>query len=253
MSTAPAEVASTITNLFLRGRGREQLTAEDLAVLDASCSGVRSVPARQVMVRTGEVVRECTLLLEGTVCRYMDDRAGHRQLVSLHVPGDFIDLHGYPLRRLDHDLATIGPARVATWSHASLKEAIHGRDRLTRVLWMSTLLEAAMHREWIFRLGRLNAEGRVAHLMCEMDVRLEMVGLSTNHSFTLPLTQSDLAEACGLTGVHVNRVLRALRESDVMTFRGGRVTIMDRARLKTLGEFDPTYLYASEDFGGQFG
>lgn len=231
------------TARFLLGRRRDRLSQDDLDHLDAACEQSVDVPARKVVVRAGERVTQSTLLLEGFMCRYMDDRAGHRQLVSLHVAGDFVDLHGFPMERLDHDVATISACRVATWTHEALEGLIRERPTLRRMLWFSTLLDAAMHREWIFRLGRLDAEGRIAHLMCEMEVRLEMVGLATDGRFPLPLKQSDLAEASGLTGVHVNRVLRSLRERELLLFRGGEVTILDRRRLRALGEFNPAYLY----------
>lgn len=228
------------------GRRRGRLSPEDLAALEASVTAVRELPPRKVLARTGERITESTLLVEGFMCRYMDDRSGQRQLVSIHVPGDFVDLHGYPLERLDHDLATIGPARVACWTHGAVSELLQPRPDLQKMFWFATLLDAAMHREWIFRLGRLGADGRIAHLICELEVRLEMVGLAADGRYSLPLKQADLAEACGLTGVHVNRVLRQLRERELLLYKGGEVTILNRSALRALGEFDPGYLYGDE-------
>ncbi|GGB35763.1 hypothetical protein GCM10011380_26450 [Sphingomonas metalli] len=188
-----------------------------------------------------------TLLLEGTICRYIDDRNGARQLVALHVPGDFVDLHGYPLKRLEHDVMALGPVRVAVWQHETLHRLTGERPDLTRMLWYATLLDAAMHRMWIFRVGRLGAEGRIAHFVAELHARLQAVGLAGDGSFALPLKQIDLADACGLTNVHVNRVLRSLREQDIMTWRSGEVTIHDPVRLRRIGEFDPAYLYIDAD------
>jgi CRP-like cAMP-binding protein len=245
----PGEVAITgemVTKRFLMGRRRERLSAEELNALEASVTALRDLPPRKVIARTGERVVESTLLLEGFICRYMDDRSGQRQLVCIHVPGDFVDLHGYPLDWLDHDLATIGPARVACWTHEAIDQLVQPRPNLQKMLWFSTMLDAAMHREWIFRLGRLGADGRIAHLMCELEARLEMVGLAANGRFTLPLKQADLAEACGLTGVHVNRVLRQLRERELLLFKSGEVTILNQPGLRALAEFDPIYLYGSE-------
>jgi CRP-like cAMP-binding protein len=239
-------MSERLTGRFLLGRRRERLSADDLAALDASVDGVRMLPARKVIVHAQATVTVSTMLLDGFMCRYMDDRAGYRQLVAIHVPGDFVDLHGYPMQQLDHDIATIDACRVANWSHQTLDRLTVDRPQLTRMLWFSTLLDAAMHREWIFRLGRLDAEGRVAHLMCELEVRLEMVGRAAGGRYALPLKQADLAEACGLTGVHVNRVLRSLRERGLLVFRGGEVTIVDRTKLRAIGEFDPTYLYGDE-------
>lgn len=240
-----ALVDGQVTAKFLLGRRRDQMDSDDIAALERSVSAIRDLPTRRTLIRAGEPVVESTLLLDGILCRYMDDRAGHRQLVAIHVPGDFVDLHGFPMGRLDHDIATIGPVKVAVWKHGALEDILAPRPKLQRMLWFSTLLDAAMHREWIFRLGRLGADGRVAHLICELEERLAMVGLSRGGTYGLPLIQADLAEACGLTNVHVNRVLRALREQELMTFRDGRVTIFNRPQLRALGEFEPGYLYGN--------
>lgn len=234
-----------LTDKFLLGRGRDELSDTEKRVLEDSIASVRDLPARRQIVRAGEPVEFSTLLLEGFICRYMDDREGQRQLVAVHVPGDFVDLHAFPMKRLDHDVATLGPVKVATYEHKTLRRITEEHPHLTRMLWFSTLLDAAMHREWIFRLGRLGAEGRIAHLICEIHVRLSMVGLAHGGEFALPMTQPDLAEACGITGVHVNRVLRLLRERGLMTFRGGVVRIHDPTALAAIAEFEPGYLYGT--------
>lgn len=221
------------------------MSAVDEHVLEDAVSEVRELPPRFTLVRTGEEVRNSTLLVEGYMCRYMDDREGYRQLVAIHVPGDFVDLHGYTLKRLDHDVATLGPVRIATVPHEAITGIVEEDSNLTRLLWLATLLDAAMHRQWIFRLGRLDSLGRMAHLFSELEARLAMVGLVEDGGYPLPLTQPDLAEACGVTGVHANRTLRALRERELMTFRDGVVAISDLAGLRKVAEFDPAYLYAN--------
>ena len=232
-----------LTRRFLLGRAREALSGEEQQVLENAVTSVRTIPARTTISRRGELVTQSCMLIEGFMCRYLDDRDGHRQLVSMHVAGDFVDLHGFPMKRLDHDIATLGPCTVALFDHRTLATLQERHPRLTRWLWFSTLLDAAIHREWIFRLGRLGAEGRVAHFFCELNARLEMVDLAADGLFTLPATQADLAEACGITGVHANRVLRLMRERGLATFRGGEVRILDGKRLAQLAEFDPIYLY----------
>lgn len=232
-----------ITGGFLLGRARAAMTAEDEQILEGAVAEIRDLPARQTIVRTGQEVRHSTYLVEGYMCRYMDDRDGFRQLVAIHVPGDFIDLHAYTLKRLDHDIATLGPAKVALVPHEAITTIVEEHPNLTRLLWLATLLDAAMHRQWIFRLGRLDSAGRMAHLFCEMEARLAMVDLVENARFALPLTQPDLAEACGITGVHANRTLRSLRERDLAHFRDGVVSITDLAGLRRAAEFDPAYLY----------
>jgi CRP-like cAMP-binding protein len=240
-----------LTEKFLLGRGRDELSDDEKRTIEDSVAALRTLPGRTLLVRAGERVEHSTLLLEGFICRYMDDRDGQRQLVAVHVPGDFVDLHAFPMKRLDHDVATLGPVKVATFDHRTLETITERFPHLTRMLWYSTLLDAAMHREWIFRLGRLGAEGRLAHLLCELNARLEMVGLAKDGVYALPMTQPDLAEACGITGVHVNRVLRVLREREALTFRNNEVRILDRKALDAIAEFEPAYLYASRTNPGE--
>jgi len=167
-------------------------------------------------------------------------------MVSLHIPGDFVDLDGFKLKHLDHDVVAIGPAKVTSYSHDTLANLSERCSRLAESFWLSSLLDAAIHRAWIFRLGRLEAEGRAAHFFCELHARLEMVGLAQSASFAFPLTQSDLGATLSLTGVHTNRVLRSLREQGLLTFQNRQVEIHDRKALAKLGDFDPAYLYPTD-------
>ena len=228
------------------GRGRERLTLEEQTLLEDSSSDVQAVEARKTLVRRGEPVCSSMLVVEGFVCRSADDHRGRRQMVSLHIPGDFVDLDGFKLKRLDYSVVAIGPAKVAAYSHDALADLSEHRPRLAESFWLNSLLDAAIHRAWIFRLGRLEAEGRAAHLFCELHTRLEMVGLAQSASFALPLTQVDLGAALSLTGVHTNRVLRSLRERGLLTFQNRQVEIHDRKALARLGEFDPAYLYGAD-------
>ena len=219
------------------------LTDEERALLEGSIHEVTTFGARQTVIRRETPLEASLLLVEGFMCRYVDDRKGARQLVSIQVPGDFVDLHGYPLKALDHDVATLTPVQVAVFRHPDLDRLVAERPELTRKLWFSTLLDAATHREWIFKLGRLPSHGRVAHFLCETDLRLRAVGLSDGGRFHLPLTQLDVGEICGLTSIHVNRVMRDLRERRLCTFRGAIAEIHDLPELARIGEFDPGYLY----------
>lgn len=234
-----------LTSRFLMGRHRGDLTSVDQDALEDAIGSVTTYGPREEMVQHGVEIHQSMLLVEGYVCRYMDGLDGDRQLVALHVPGDFVDLHGLPLRRLDHDIASLTEAKVALFPHPVLSDLIVERPNLGRMLWFSTLLDAAMHREWIFRLGRLGAIGRVAHFFAEIGRRLQMVELSDGCSFHLPLQQSDLAEACGITPVHANRVLRELRERGIVTFKGGEVQVSDLSALHAVAEFNDGYLYPS--------
>jgi len=235
--------SSMLLSDFLRGRGRERLSLDDREILEAAVGEVKELKARSTLIEKGEPVHFSTYLIEGFMCRYMDDRDGDRQLVAVHVAGDFVDLHGYPLKRLDHDIATITACKVALVPHSRIDKIMEEKPTLAKQLWFSTLLDAAMHREWIFRLGRLEAVSRVGHFFCEIEAKLRAVGRSDGQSFHLPMTQSDLAEACGMTPVHLNRMLRELKERGLMSITARKVSIRDMAALRKLSEFDPSYLF----------
>ncbi len=235
------------TERFLRDRRGVSLEADERARLEASISKVETLDARRIIARAGEWLDQSTLLVKGIMSRYLDDRNGLRQLVAIHLPGDFVDLHAYPLKRLDHDVGTMTAVTVAIVPHAELDAIAEERPELVRKLWFATLLDAAIHRAWLFRLGRLDAVGRVAHFFCETNIRLLSAGLSDGRSYGLGLTQADIAEICGLTTVHVNRVVRHLREERLCTFSNGKVEILDPLGLARRGQFDPAYLYIASD------
>ncbi len=228
---------------FLANRRGVHLTPEERALLEGTITEVRTFEPRITIVDAGTEITTSTFLLEGVISRYIDDRKGLRQLVSIHVSGEFVDLHAYPMRELDHAIGTLTAATVAMVPHAALKEVLAPRPELARKLWFSTLVDAAMHRAWLFRVGRLDAVGRVAHFLCEMNARLHAVGLSNGRRFVLALTQADIAEICGLTTVHTNRVFRQLRESGLCQMRASLVDIDDPAALAKRGNFSPDYLY----------
>lgn len=234
------------TDRFLRFKRGMSLDANERLLLETSIDEVRTVDARKIVIRSRTRLQESTLLVEGFMSRYIDDRNGMRQLVAIHVPGDFVDLHAYPLQTLDHDVATMTSATIAIVRHEALDAIIHEQPQMSRKLWFSTLIDAAIHRAWLFRLGRLDAVGRIAHFLCETNARLFSAGLSDGRRFALPLTQTDLAEICGLTNVHVNRVMRQLREAKVCVFRSSLVEILDIEQLVKLGQFDPDYLYLED-------
>lgn len=232
-----------IVNLLNKLARRDSLGERERAILRAAPTGTRQFAARRMIVHQGEPLSQSMLLLEGFVCRYNDLADGKRQILEFHMPGDFIDLQGFLLKSLEHNMATISPATVALVPHAALRQITETEPHLTRLLWFTTLVDAAIHRQWIVSNGRRAAIARVAHLICELGARLDAAGLAQGDTFALPFTQADIADATGLTPIHVNRMLRILRDDGVMTFREGRVTITDREALEEIAEFDPAYLF----------
>ncbi|MFV3131968.1 Crp/Fnr family transcriptional regulator [Niveispirillum sp. KHB5.9] len=238
--------SAMFTERFLKGKRGVDLEPAERLRLEAAITEIQTLEPRKILVRAGDPLHQSTLLLEGIMSRYIDDRNGLRQLVAIHVPGDFLDLHGFPLKVLDHDVATMTAVTVALVPHVELDAITQEMPQLTRKLWHATLIDAAIHRAWLFRLGRLDAVGRVAHFLCETNARLISAGLSDGRRFALGLTQADLAEICGLTNVHVNRVLRHLREERLCVFRSSLVEIAEPRKLAARGQFDPAYLYIDD-------
>jgi CRP-like cAMP-binding protein len=232
-----------IDKLFRKLRVRDELSDEEERALSATIIATENIPAKQVVVKRGEPLDRSILLIEGMMCRYKDLRNGRRQISALHVPGDFLDLHGFTLRRLDHDVMALGPSLVAYAAHSRLKELTEHYPHLTRLLWFTTNLDAAIHREWELSLGQRSGVARAAHLFCELHARLDMVGEVSDGSYAFPVNQSELGECLGLTPVHTNRVLKELREHGLATFRNGVVAIENLRQLEMLAEFDGAYLY----------
>lgn len=229
---------------FLRKlRARDEVSPPEEAAIREMIGEFREVRADKTLIRPGEELSASTLLIEGLLCRYKDLRDGSRQISELHVPGDFADLHSFTLKRLDHGIMALTNCRIALVPHERLKAVIAAHPHLGRLLWFLTNLDAAIHREWVLSLGRRGAMSRMAHLFCELRVRLAVVGRADETGYALALTQTDLAECMGLTPVHVNRTLKQLRESGLVEFRGGRVSILDLPGLEAVAEFDPGYLY----------
>jgi len=224
-------------------RARDDISAEEEEAIQGAVSEAREIPADRTIIGAGVPLIESTLLVEGVACRYKDLRNGQRQITELHIAGDFLDLHSFTLKRLDHHVMTLTACTIVPVPHDRLQAITEAHPHLTRVYWFSTNLDAAIHREWEVSLGRRNAASRVAHLLCELHVRLGIVGMADGLAYDLPLTQTDVAECLGLTSVHINRTLKDLREQELVDFRGGRVEMKDLDGLRRLAEFDPGYLY----------
>ncbi len=229
--------------LLLRNRDHFQLRPDEFELLRESVCEVRELSRGQVAVRQGEEVQISTLLLQGMMTRKVDGRDGRRHLVAVHFPGEFVDLHAYTLKHLDHDVAALTNVKIAVFRHEQLMKIQADHPALTRRLWFSTLLDAALHRQWVYRLSCLDAASRVAHFICETNARLMAIGVSGGRKFGLPMTQSEIGEVCGLTNVHVSRVLRRLRDLKLCDVSRSVVDILDLRGLAELGQFQPDYLY----------
>lgn len=228
---------------LLKLRVRDDVSVEEEHAIRDAVAEVREVAADKTIIRAGVELSFSVLLLDGLLCRYKDLRDGSRQISELHVAGDFADLHSFTLKHLDHSVMALTRCRIAIVPHDRIAAITAEHPHLARLWWFTTNMDAAIHREWVLSLGRRSALARLAHLFCELRARLEVVGLTDESGYALPITQTDLAECLGLTPIHINRMLRELREQGLAEFRRGRVTLHDLPRLERVAEFDPAYLY----------
>ena len=235
--------ASLLNRLFRRLEIRDRLSDEEKAALEAASGGVRVFSAGSDIVKDGSRPTSSTLLIEGFATRYNVTTEGKRQITATHVPGDFVDLHSFPLQKMDHSVGALTDCTVVMFPHAELSRITESHPHLTRMLWLLTLMDAAIHRSWLVSMGGTSALSHTAHFICETYTRLEAVGLSAEHAMSLPFKQIDLADILGISSVHVNRVVQDLRRDGLITWEGREVRVLDWDRLAQLGQFDPAYLF----------
>ena len=231
-----------LTGRFLLGRTRHAMGEREKDMLEASIAQVEEFDKPHRIIARGEPADRSTMLIDGFILRTIHEN-DRRYVVGIQVPGDFVDLHAFALKRLDHDVVTVGPTRVGCVPHDRIAKIHETEPHLSRLFWFSTLLDAAIHRQWTLKLEQLKASRRVAHRLAEIWKRLEMVGLGRANGFRSPLNQSDLADMCGTTPIHMNRALSELRREEIAEFRRGLVLVRDRERFERHGDFDPAYLY----------
>ena len=220
-----------------------ELDARDRSAVEAWPIRPAALEADQMLLEEGDKVERCYLLLSGIMARAKFSGDGNRQIVSFHFAGELIDLDHFFLEHADHALQALTPAGVAPIAREAIERTIEDRPRIGRALWRETLVEASIFREWVLNVGRRDARTRIAHLLCETAVRLEQAGLAKAGRFDFPLTQQDLADATGLTAVHVNRTLRSLKTEGVIDYDRDQVRVKDRRALVRIGEFDRAYLH----------
>lgn len=238
---------ATSTAALRKLERNEALTDDERAAYVAILGRTRTFGAREDIMPEGARPTFSTVMLTGVACRYRTMLEGRRQIVSLQFAGDMCDLHSLLLQPMDHAIGALTACTVAQIPHETVREVVRRHPRLGEAFWRDTLIDGAVFREWIVSLGRRTAYVRVAHLFCEALVRLRAVGLAEGCEFDLPLTQADLADAFGLSIVHVNRVLQRLRSDGLVSMRGGRVAIHDWRGLKAAAEFSPAYLHLGAD------
>lgn len=220
-----------------------RLADDDIAFVGKLSACPRHFAADTDIISHGHNPAYVNVMLDGFAARYKMLPDGRRQIVAFLLPGDICDLHVFLLHQMDHSIGTLTESRVARVPRATILDILDRRPVLARALWINTLVDEAILREWIVNIGRRSAYQRISHLLAELFVRYRLVGRANGNGFHLPLTQQELADTLGLSLVHVNRNLQRLRGEGIIATRGRRLEILRADRLREIANFDPDYLH----------
>jgi CRP-like cAMP-binding protein len=214
----------------------------------SSLNGPVAVKAGGEIVLQGSRPTHSTLVLSGWTSRYSLMPDGRRQTLALHISGDFVDLHSFPIKVMDHGVQALTDCMLSTLEHSVIREITESDAHLSRVLWLHTLVDAAILRQWLLSSGQRSSLEHAAHLLCELFTRLRVVGLAAPGSnFELPLSQQQFADALGISAVHVSRTITELRHRNLLQWRSGTAQVLDWEGLRELAQFDPTYLVLHDE------
>jgi len=223
----------------------ERLSPEDIdALVELPCQ-FETVRRLCQLVRERDMPERCCFLVKGFAARHKVVRSGTRQIVSFHIPGDILDVQHLLLARADHSVETITNATVGWIPRNELLRVARERPNLGRALWRDCLIDASIFREWVLNVGRRDARSRIAHMLCEFIARCDAAGLGRKDDFELPMTQTEIGDATGMTAVHVNRTLKLLDQDGAIIRDRNRFKVLNWERLCQIADFDPAYLHAA--------
>lgn len=204
---------------------------------------IREFQADEAIAEIGDRPSVCSIMLEGWACRYKMVAEDSRQIMSFHLAGDIVDVQSVFLKTMDHSIAALTPLKLALVQHRDVHELLRRLPGISVAFWRDALVESAIFREWLVGIGRRTAHQRIAHVLCEMATKARVVGLNDGYTFPWPITQTELADALGLSSVHVNRVIGDLKGWGLVTFSRKTFVADDWKGLKALAQFDPDYLH----------
>jgi CRP-like cAMP-binding protein len=213
------------------------------AVKEMASKRVFELGRGQDIISEGEEPRTVNLLVSGWACRYKMMEDGRRQILAFFIPGDLADLHVYVLNAIDHSISAITPVTYARVSPKEFEALTDGHPKLLRALWWESLVTDSIQREWLVSVGQRTALESIAHLACELYLRLRTVGLVHNQTCDFPLTQTDISDALGMTQPHVSRTISELNKSGVATLKRGKLEVKNLAKLQKLAVFNANYLH----------
>ena len=226
---------------------RMKLSPADRAALLALPHNVKAMQPHFYVVREGDKTDFSCLMLSGFSVRHKIVAGGFRQIVAIHMKGEMVDLQNSLLGKADHSVQMLTAGKVVLIPRDEIERIAFEHPTVGQAMWIDTLVDASIFREWIANVGRRDARTRVAHVLCEFALRLKLAGLGEQEGYTLPMTQEQLGDATGLTSVHVNRTLKALESDQLIRRLSPRaITIGDWKKLAATGDFDPRYLHLPE-------
>jgi CRP-like cAMP-binding protein len=225
---------------------RASLDEQDRRALLELPYQTRTIEMSRYIAREGDRSPGATLILSGLAIRHRVTVEGTRQIMSVHIPGDFVDLEGALLDVADHNVQALTRCEVAVVPREAIIKLVDGHPRVGRAMWVDTLIDGAIFREWIVNVGRRSARAAMAHLLCEFARRLEAAGLVEEYAYELPMSQEQLADALGITPVHVNRTLRELDREGLIQRERRFIRIPDWEKLRRIGGFNELYLHLDQ-------
>lgn len=242
-----------IERVLRRFETRGPFGSDDRAAVLALPFVYRTLDPAAYIVREGEPPEVCALLLRGFAYRHKVTGEGQRQIISVHMPGEFLDLQNSFLEVADHNVQALTRCEIAAVPVGAMRELAEAHPKVGRAMWIDTLIDAAVFREWIVNVGRRDSISRIAHLLCEFSLRLQAADLAGEGRYELPMTQEQLADCTGLTPVHVNRVLKELGRLGVIDREKRSVSIIDWDQLQQIGDFNSRYLHLEKSDPRTFG
>jgi CRP-like cAMP-binding protein len=239
-------VARILDRTFRKFQTRAPLDEADRQAFYKLSSEVRQVDANRYIVREGDRPPGATLIIRGLAFRHKLTVEGARQILSVHIPGDFVDLEGSLLKVADHNVQALTPCEVAVVPHDEIVRLVETHPRIGHAMWIDTLIDGSIYREWIVNVGRRDSRSGMCHLLCEFARRLEAAGLADAAGYELPMTQEQLADALGITPVHVNRILRELDREGLIVRNKRFVRVPSWEALRRVGGFNELYLHLNQ-------
>ena len=237
------EIATVIDQIVRRIGSRVQLTDGDRAMIESLPIKIRTLEPSTYLLREGQRPQRCAFIVDGFAYRQKLTPNGEREIVSILMPGEFVDVQNLFLDESDHDIQALTRITIAEVMIPALRDLALGCPAVNKALWIDALVEASTHREWLLNIGRRNAKTRMAHLLCEFCVRLQISAVGQTRACEMPMTQEQLGDALGLTPVHVNRIVRKLRGEGALELSGGTLIIADLPLLGKIAGFGDNYLH----------